>query len=317
MPNQRSAQIGVVEGVGLEPDDLRGRVAELERELERCQRLATLGTLAASIAHEFNNLLTPIVSYAQMALHSPEDWELVSKALRKAIEGSEKASEIASSMLGFIRDDEGACVHVAHAAHDALACLAREPSKDGIELEIDVDRECWVRMRPVALEQVLLNLILNAREAMRPGGGRLSIRAQRSTWNPPHPHPPHRHPHHPPHPSSHSPAPGATTSPDGVGAASHGAPADSGGSASSGEAVVLEVTDSGCGIDEAMLGRLFEPFARDPKRGRSSSGLGLSICKRLVEEAGGTIEATSAAGAGTTFRMTLVWVDPAEIREAA
>lgn len=285
-------QLAELTGFGQELDALRRRAADLEREVERCQRLATLGTLAASIAHEFNNLLTPIVSYAQLALQAPGDAEMVTKALRKAIEGSEKASGIASSMLGFIRDEEVGCVHVAHAVNDALGCLARDLSKDGIRLAVDVGPECWVRMRPVALEQVLLNLILNARAAMRPGGGALTISARCSTWNTPHP----PHAPHPPHlPPGHAESGDLGT-------------------------VEIRVEDTGCGMAPELAARVFEPFVRDRTRARSggggSTGLGLSICKRLVEEVGGTIGVESEEGRGTVFTAELPRGDPGEGEEA-
>ena len=270
---------------GQELDSLRRRTAELEREVERCQRLATLGTLAASIAHEFNNLLTPILSYAQLALQAPEDGEMVNKALRKAIEGSEKASAIASSMLGFIRDEDDGCVHVAHAVSDALGCLARDLSKDGIRLSVEVGPECWARMRPVALEQVLLNLILNARDAMKPGGGSLTIHATCSTWNIA------SSGNHPPHLSPGRPRVAVGDGSD--------------------EIVEISVQDTGCGMAPELSARVFEPFVRDRTRGRSSTGLGLSICKRLVEEVGGGIGLESAVGSGTRFLIRVPRADPA------
>jgi len=261
-----------------ELDELRQRADRLEREVERCQRLATLGTLAASVAHEFNNLLTPIVSYAQMALHTPSDHELVNKALRKAIEGSEKASGIASSMLGFIREEDDGCVHVGHALRDALGCMARDLAKDGIQLTTEIGPECWVRMRPVALEQVLLNLLLNARDAMLPSGGSLSVRAECSTWNPPH-------------------------SPRAAGART----------ADSTRVIRIELSDSGCGMPREVAEHAFEPFVRDRRRSSSSStGLGLALCKRLVEETGGSIELETTEGRGTSFRISLPWIDPSE-----
>lgn len=160
-------------------DAERRPIALDEHELARLHRLASLGTLAASIAHEVNNILTPILSYAQLALSDPADADLTRKALSKAAECSAKASRIGSAMLGFVRpEDEAARVHVASAVADALACLARDPVKDNIETRIEIDPNAWVAMSPTALEQVLLNLILNAREAMRGRRGVLAIAAK-------------------------------------------------------------------------------------------------------------------------------------------
>lgn len=241
--------------------DLNDQVRRLESEMERTHRLATLGLLAGSIAHEFNNILTPVLSYAQLALASPEDQEMTRKALRKAVEGTEKAAQIASAMLGFVREDaQPAVSSVRQVVDDALRCLGRDLSKEGIAVDIQVPRDCKVAMRPVALEQVLMNLILNAVEAMKPSVGRLRIAATNcSTWNTP------------------------------------------------GTGVAIEVEDSGRGIPEEMISKVFEPFVseRHAGSGKQGTGLGLSICKRLVEEAGGTIEAQSRVGEGTLFRVRL------------
>lgn len=237
---------------------LSDQVEQLEAEMERSQRLATLGLLAGSIAHEFNNILTPVLSYAQMALAAPEDAELARKALRKAIEGTEKAAQIATSMLGFVRDDTAEHAVIRGVVDDALRCLGRDLSREGIALSIDVPRNLAVKIRPNALEQVLINLILNAVEAMRPGGGRLVIRSHSgATWN------------NSPHTS-----------------------------------IVIE--DSGCGIPGDMLSRIFDPFVtKSADGGRRGTGLGLTICKRLIEEAGGAVTARSTAGAGSTFEILL------------
>src|SRR5262249_28575324 len=144
-------------------DRLASELVIMRANLEHAQRLATLGTIAALIAHEFNNLLTPVMSYAQMALAKPGDPELTRKALERAAAGSEKAAQIAGTILDFARDDlevgavPGAqslghaarsplplpgtgvpcgtleSADVAECVRNTLACLARDPLKDGIE----------------------------------------------------------------------------------------------------------------------------------------------------------------------------------------
>ncbi|MEM1166384.1 MAG: HAMP domain-containing sensor histidine kinase [Planctomycetota bacterium] len=165
---------------------LRERAESAEAALAQAQRLATLGTLVGSIAHEFNNILTPVLSYAQMASEYPDDAELVRRALERSMAGTEQAARIAASMLGFIRDDvvgDAPICHVGSALSDALLCLTRPLDRDGITLHSSIGTESWVRMSPAALQQVLLNLIVNARAAMRSRGTELSVRAARSTWN--------------------------------------------------------------------------------------------------------------------------------------
>jgi signal transduction histidine kinase len=156
----------------------------LRDQLTESQRLATIGTIAAVIAHEFNNLLTPIVSYSQYALASAEsespDMPLIRKALSKAFSSSSKAGKICASMLSLARgestfDD----VSVQKLVDEVLLVLARDPQKDGIALRVQVQPELSVRADPVQLEQVLLNLLINARQAMLGKGGSLTIKALR------------------------------------------------------------------------------------------------------------------------------------------
>ncbi len=180
--------------------NLATEVESLKLSLEHAERLAALGTIASLIAHEFNNILTPVMSYAQMALAAPHDHQLLMKAVQKAYEGSDRASQIAGAILGFARTETPELtagpkdklaasadrVEVSAAVQGALACLAREPAKDGIRLELDIPEGLQARMRPVALQQVLLNLILNARRAMggKRRGGTLRITAASSDARP-------------------------------------------------------------------------------------------------------------------------------------
>ncbi len=167
------------------PDEierLASEVQALHAELERSHRLATLGTVAGSIAHEFNNLLTPVLSYAQMALASPADHELTTKALRKTIDGVDRASRVASAMLGFVRQEDSDLRANVHDATDAaIACLGRDVGGSGIKIENETSEDLAVAMMPIGLQQVMLNLILNAIEAIGSGPGHIRIR--RSTWN--------------------------------------------------------------------------------------------------------------------------------------
>jgi len=158
------------------------QLTSLRDQLHESQRLATIGTIAAVIAHEFNNLLTPIVSYSQFALQSAQsdkpDMDLIRKALTKSFASAEKAGKICSSMLGLARGESStARVSVQKLIDEVLAVLARDPSKDGIALRVQVQPELYVDADPVQIEQVLLNLLINARQAMLGRGGSLTIKA--------------------------------------------------------------------------------------------------------------------------------------------
>ena len=269
--------------------DVVAQLAEAQRQLDALRdqlndshRLATIGTIAAVIAHEFNNILTPVVSYAQFALRSAEsetpDLDLIRKALSKAFVGSNKAGRICNSMLGLARGQSSPeRVEVRQLVDEALMVLARDPQKDGIALRVQVPPGLAVRGDPLQLEQVLLNLLINARHAMLGRGGSLTVKA---------------------------------------------------GETAGGE-VGIQVVDTGPGIPAEVIGHIFEPFfttkmstaatqgrvppkpdaaslAAEPGSPQAKgSGLGLAVCKEIVELHGGRIEVRSRLGRGTTFEVVL------------
>lgn len=174
------AELAHIESVLEQLELAEQQLNQLQAELARHHRLATLGTLAAIVAHEFNNLLTPVISYCQLALKQDfnEDPDLVRKALTRAHDGATKAAQIASSMLGFSRKDQGqADCLVLQVVNEVFACLARDPAKDGIELTIDIPDNLAAAISPLALQQVIMNLVLNARDAMRSHRGKLTLTA--------------------------------------------------------------------------------------------------------------------------------------------
>lgn len=179
--------------IAVSDESLTAQLAALEQQLHflrdqltESQRLATIGTIAAVIAHEFNNLLTPIVSYSQFALQSAEsktpDMDLIRKSLSKAFAGSSKAGRICTSMLGLARGESiFGQVPVQKLVDETLAVMARDPQKDGIALRVQIQPDLTVVGDVVQLEQVLLNLLINARQAMLgKGGGSITIKAQRT-----------------------------------------------------------------------------------------------------------------------------------------
>ena len=242
---------------------MQAQLDAVREQLTESQRLATIGTISAVIAHEFNNLLTPIVSYCQVALHSAEgekpDMDLIRKALTKSFQSSTKAGRICSSMLGLARGESSfGQVNVQTVVDETLIVLARDPQKDGIALRIQIQPDLTVDADPVQLEQVLLNLLINARHALLQGkGGSITIKAQ---------------------------------------------------DVEDGEARI-QVIDTGPGIPERLLPKIFQPFfttkATARKGEQKGTGLGLAICKEIIEHHKGQIEVQSEVGKGTMFSIYL------------
>jgi signal transduction histidine kinase len=238
----------------------------LRQQVMDSQRLATIGTIAAVIAHEFNNILTPVVSYSQFALTSAEsatpDMELIKKALAKSFQGASRAGKICTSMLALARGEStSGLVSVQALVDEALQVLARDPQKDGIALRVQVQPDLYVSVDPIQLEQVLLNLLINARHAMLGKGGSLTVKASA--------------------------------------AEEQGIPTE----------LRLQVIDTGPGIPEKLLPKIFQPFFTTKgtaRRGEAKgTGLGLAICREIIEHHRGRIEVQSVVGKGTTFTIYL------------
>ncbi len=246
-----------------ELDKAQRQLELLKEQLTESQRLAAIGTIAAVIAHEFNNLLTPMISYSQYALSSAgssqPDMELICKALDKSFQASTKAGKICNSMLGLARGEASfGPVSVQKLIDEALLILARDPQKDGIALRVQVQPGLSIDGDQVQLEQVLLNLLINARHAMLGKGGSLTIKA---------------------------------------------------GLVDPGGELRIQVIDTGPGIPEKLLPRIFQPFFTTKgtaRRGETKgTGLGLAICRDIIEHHRGRIEVQSEVGRGTTFSIYL------------
>lgn len=151
-------------------EQLETQLEQVRDGLTHSHRLATLGTIASIIAHEYNNILTPIINYGQLALAKPDDQKMLKLAVEKAVAGAERAAKISSSLLGFAREaDHEHAGALRPTIDEAIACLGRDPKKDGIDLAVDVP-DVQVAISPLKLQQVMLNLILNAKQAMQRGG---------------------------------------------------------------------------------------------------------------------------------------------------
>jgi signal transduction histidine kinase len=245
---------------------LHGRLKELQKQnndlksqLDKLQHFANMGTVSHMIAHEINNLLTPLKNYAVLALNNFDDKALSEKALQKTIQNCERASNIMESMLVLAngKTQEKKDAEVLAMVEDVFACLCRDFSKDGITVEINVPKDLKVWAVPVQIQQVLMNLILNARRAMLPRGGVLTIEA-----------------------------------------------------AEENDAVKIEITDTGVGIEHVDLKHIFDPFFttknnKSSASERSVNGLGLAFCKRIIDGHDGIISAESIPANGSKFKIIL------------
>lgn len=166
-------KVSEAESLLQELERLETKLQTMQERIDRAHRLLTLGTMATAIAHEFNNILTPVVSYCQMAVQSPE---LKDKALQRALQGAVRATQISHSMLGFVRNPDSEQADVRLVLDDTLNCMAQGAGRDSVEMICHINAGCTAAISPINLQQVLMNLILNARAAM-PAGGRIHISA--------------------------------------------------------------------------------------------------------------------------------------------
>ncbi len=243
---------------------LQEELNDLRLQLRQAQKLATVGTMAAMVAHEFNNILTPIINYAQQAQHNPS---LTQKAITYAATGGRRATDICNAILRLTSDavTTAADVDLGELIHETLNAMAREPRQDGITLTVDMPAGMKITTRRVELQQVILNLLINARTAVLAKSGPRLIRIELSR--------------------------------------SRGR-------------VMLKVSDNGVGIPAENLDRIFMPFfsTRSPaSREGNGHGLGLTICRDIVNGLGGQISVQSEPGNGATFTVSLPVVPKAAL----
>jgi signal transduction histidine kinase len=237
---------------------------DLERRLLHRERIATIGTLAGGIAHEFNNIMTPILLYSQVALQDVPAGSALAADLTRIVAAAHRARSLVNGILTFSREmdlQQAAVFAPRPTIEEALGLLrAIVPANIEITFEAGPD-EMPVVGDPSLLHQVVLNLCTNAYQAMSPSGGRIALKLG-AVSNPPK--------------SQVNP----------------------------GQYVLLEVSDTGHGMDESVLAHIFDPFftTRDVGEG---TGLGLSIVHGIITSMGGVITVESAVGTGTMVQIYL------------
>jgi PAS domain S-box-containing protein len=239
---------------------------KIEQQFLRAQRMESIGTLAGGIAHDLNNVLGPIIMSLELMnlrFEDDESRELISIIGSSARRGADMVSQVLSFARGV--DGERIEVQVKHLLQD-IQKIANDTFLKNIQVRTVVPRDLWpVLGDPTQLHQVLLNLCVNARDAM-PTGGTLTLTAQNTTLD------------------AHY-----------AGLILEAKP---------GLYVLIQVEDSGTGISEETLEKIFEPFFTTKELGKGT-GLGLSTSLAIVKSHGGFIQIYTELGRGSTFKVYL------------
>ncbi|MGH7580406.1 MAG: PAS domain S-box protein [Gemmatimonadales bacterium] len=264
---------GAIEGaIVLNQDVSEQRAAEealrrSEEQLRQAQKMEAVGQLAGGIAHDFNNLLTAILSYCDLLLEEVRQGDPIRSDVEQIRQAGQRAAGLTRQLLAFSRRQvlQPKVLSLNTVVADTDGMLRRLIGAD-IVLDMTYDPALWhVLADPGQIEQVLVNLVVNARDAM-PQGGRLAIATCNREFGA-----------------------DSTTRPNGMRAGSY---------------VAIEVSDTGIGIGTAHHARIFEPFftTKDPGKG---TGLGLSTVYGIVQQSGGHVTLESAPGRGATFTVFL------------
>ena len=247
----------------------------LEGELRQAQKMEAIGTLAGGIAHDFNNILAAILGYGEMALDELPSDSVARQDLEHVIDAGRRASALVQQILAFSRQGEVEFipVQIQHIIKEALKML-RASLPASIDITTHIDNQCpMLHADPTQVHQILMNLCTNAKQAMGHDGGLLTVSLRQVNL-----------------PLAEQPEL----------------------SLAAGPCLELMVADSGCGMDEAVQARIFDPFFSTKTVGEGT-GLGLSVVHGIVSNHGGQVVVESRPGQGTSFFIYL----PVSDQEAA
>jgi len=250
--------------------------AELADLLRQAQKMEAIGCLAGGIAHDFNNILQAVLGYTHLAMRRLPTDTVAYKHLEKVNQAGQRAAEVVQEMLTFSRQSQKDMrpTHLQPVVKEIMKLL-RGSLPSTIEIETHIDPSCpAVMANPTQIHQVLMNLCINAYHAMRDHGGKLEVSLMEVAVKP------ELAEDHPDlHPGLH---------------------------------VVLRVRDTGHGMDQATMQRIFEPYFTTKSAGEGT-GLGLAMVHGIVKIHGGAVLVDSTLGGGSTFEVFL----PVHIAESS
>ncbi len=263
------------------------RLAERERfeeQLLQVQKMESIGRLAGGVAHDFNNLLTPIISYAQLCKMNLDVDDPLYSNLEEIEKAADRAADVTHKLLAFSRQQviEPQEIELNRLVVDLGKMLHRLIDENVTLSIITAPDAGLVKVEPGQIEQLMVNLVVNARDAM-PDGGELTV-TTRAVWN-------------------------------------DGKNQDHFSELPPGHYVELSVSDTGSGMDEEVRRHIFEPFFT-PKEAGKGTGLGLATCYGIVKQSGGDLTVTSRPGDGATFKILLPQVnlpnhEPVKVKSGA